>query len=131
ASLVDSLRGNNQAIQLHLYFSGKFGFKATLNVDLGSANSGKFASLFYYNPETKQFEYVSAAKIGSDGKTDLDFTHASDYVVVISNEAMTAPIAQIPDTSEGDNPTTGEKSLSAAAIITAALLTAVLLKRKN
>ncbi len=131
ASIVDKLRGGNQAIQLHLYFSGKFRFKATFSFDAGSSNSGKHANLFYYNPTTKQFEYVSSGKIGSDGKVGLDFDHASDYVVVISDEIMTVPASE-PSNEPAENPKTGNEATSTMLIIMTALAltTAISIKKK-
>ncbi len=130
ASIVDKLRGSNQAIQIHLNFSGKFGFRATLNIDMGSANSGKYANLFYYNPTTKQFEYVSSGKIGSDGKAGLDFNHASDYVVVISSEIMSVPAAD-PSNEPAENPKTGDRTVPFVMIAAVVVLSACTIKLKK
>ena len=50
--LVDDLRGSNNVIQLHLNYDGPFGFRAKLKENFGASNSGKYANLFYFNPQT-------------------------------------------------------------------------------
>jgi len=121
-----------EKLQLFLSFDGDFGLKATLTIDLKKSNSGYFANLFYYNPTTQKLEYVSSGEIGADGKADLDFTHASDYVIMISDEIvtdLTAGEAESEAQTDG-NPPTG-RSFPAMAGVMAIVFAAVLLRRKN
>lgn len=88
AKLVEAVPDAKQTVQLSLDFSGEFGYEMTMNVPLGTENKGMFANLYYYNPVTGKLEFMSAAKIAEDGSADLGFTHASDYVVVISEKNL-------------------------------------------
>ncbi|MDY2848471.1 MAG: YDG domain-containing protein, partial [Oscillospiraceae bacterium] len=84
---IDTLSEGNPSIQFSLKYSGDFGFVASISVPVGAKYNGKTANLFYYNPKTKALEYVSCAAI-SDGKAELDFSHASDWAIVITDEPM-------------------------------------------
>ena len=48
-------------------------------------NAGKFANRFYYNPETKELEFQEAVKIDANGDATFTYTHASDYVIILSD----------------------------------------------
>ena len=44
--------------------------------------------MFYYNPDTKELTLQTVGRIGENGSVELPFIHASDYVVIISEEPM-------------------------------------------
>lgn len=67
---------------------GEFGFDAVLTVDIDNAAPGEYANLFYYNEATGEFEFLCAAVIGDDNKVAFNFKHASDYVVIISEQTL-------------------------------------------
>ena len=67
---------------------GEFGFTATLTINMESKNAGLYANLFYYNEQTGELEFVSAGQIDADGNAELEFTHASDYTIVIDEAVM-------------------------------------------
>ena len=71
--------------QLSLVYDGEFDFTATLTVNVGKENKGKYGNLYYYN-DKKELEWMDSAIIGEDGKVSLDFVHASDYVILIGND---------------------------------------------
>ncbi|MBP1560346.1 MAG: bacterial Ig-like domain-containing protein [Oscillospiraceae bacterium] len=85
--VINNVTGEKSAIQISLAHNGDFGFTATLTIDLGSKNNGLYANLFYYNPKTKELEFMDYGKI-SGGKADLIFTHASDWTIVIDDKPM-------------------------------------------
>lgn len=85
--IVSELAGDNPVQQLSLTHNGDFGFKASLGFNIGSEHSGKFGNLFYYDSEGKM-KFMNAGKIGEDGNVSLDFTHASEYAVVINDKIM-------------------------------------------
>ncbi len=97
ASNVSSLAKDDKAIQLHLEYEGDFGFTAVLTIALGKEYQNLFADLYYYN--NGKFEPVSSGKINADGNVDLTFTHASDYVIVISEKNL-----QNPETGDDNQP---------------------------
>ena len=68
--------------QLSLAYDGEFDFTATLTVNVGSEHKGKYGNLYYYN-DKKELEFIDSAVIGANGNVSLEFTHASDYVIVI------------------------------------------------
>ena len=80
---------------LVLEHEGNFGFKATLSINLES-NDNKYANLYYYNKKTKQLELVDVCLI-ENGKANLDFTHTSDWAIVIS-DTSNEPESSNPDT---------------------------------
>jgi hypothetical protein len=41
--------------------------------------------LYYYNPSKNAFEFLSTSKADNEGNVNLDFKHASDYVMVIDD----------------------------------------------
>jgi len=84
--VINNITGEKSTIEVNLSYSGDFGFTAVLTTNLSSANAGYYANLFYYNPTSKELEYVCADVIADDGTAELTFTHASDYLIVIDDE---------------------------------------------
>jgi len=86
--------------QISLRHDGPFGFSADLYLLVGEEYQGKYANLFYYNPETKALEFVAAQEVGEDGYASFPFVHASDYAVIVDR----APLGDlISDPNEGVN----------------------------
>ncbi len=90
--VLNKVTGENSYITISLKHNGSFGFKAVLTVELSKKNKGLFANLYYYNSKTKKTEFIGADKIGSDGKADFGFTHASDYMIVLDKANHGKPI---------------------------------------
>ena len=86
--------------QISLRHDGPFGFSADLYLLVGKEYQGKYANLFYYNPETKALEFVAAKEVGEDGYASFPFVHASDYAVIVDR----APLGDlISNPNEGVN----------------------------
>ena len=85
---IKALAGDNASIELSLAHDGEFGFTAALRLYVGTQYNGKYANLYYYNEKTGSLEYVKAVKVNADGAVEYEFTHASDYVIVMSNADM-------------------------------------------
>ena len=94
--VINKVSGERYSMNLSLSYDGKFGFTATLTVNMEPKNSGMYANLFYYNEQTGKLEFVSAGQIDSDGNVELAFTHASDYTIVVEANIMS-------DNSQADN----------------------------
>ena len=108
ADKIKALAGDNKTIELSLAHDGAFGFDATLRINVGAENSGKYANLYYYNEKTGALEYVQALKVNADGTVDFKFSHASEYVIVLSNTDMKPAASTTPNAT----PTvTAEKKL--------------------
>ncbi|MDL2273420.1 S-layer homology domain-containing protein [Oscillospiraceae bacterium OttesenSCG-928-G22] len=88
---VLNIDGSVSEVQMRLEHNGKFGFKMVLAVTLEQQNAGYFANLYYYNSETGELEFQSAAKIGADGTAEFSFDHASDYLIVVAEKSL-APV---------------------------------------
>lgn len=100
--VADSAAGGLKYLMLSLAHEGPFGFDITLSIKItGSSNggiaagngtagnyAGMYANLFYYNPALRSLEFISAGRIGEDGMVSLPFTHASDYIAIISAQPM-------------------------------------------
>lgn len=84
SSIVKKLAGDNPVMQLSLAHEGDFGFQATLTLNVGSQYAGKYGNLYYYDSDGKMV-YISSGKVAGDGNVSLTFSHASDYVIVLSN----------------------------------------------
>ena len=84
---VKQLAGNNPVKKVSLTYNGSFGFTAKLKINLGSENVGKYGNLYYYDSDG-YMRYQNAGLIREDGTVELVFSHASEYVVVISDEDM-------------------------------------------
>ena len=87
-AVINNVTGERYSMNLTLSHEGEFGFTAVLTVNMDAANAGLYANLFYYNPESGALEFICAGQIDAEGNTDLTFTHASDYTIVIDTEPM-------------------------------------------
>ena len=87
--ITEKLSENGKVVQVSLSHSGSFGFDAVMTVYLGTTYNGKYANLMYYNPASGAAEFMDCSLI-KNGNASLDFTHASEYAIVISDEPMGA-----------------------------------------
>ena len=111
---IKALAGDNASIELSLAHDGEFGYTATLRLYVGTQYNGKYANLYYYNEKTGSLEYVKAVKVNADGAVEYEFTHASDYVIVMSNADM-KPADAAPATPPTANPTPADQKGSSVA----------------
>ena len=81
--VINNVTGERYFMNLSLAYAGEFGFTATLTINMESKSAGLYANLFYYNEQTGKLEFVSVGQIDADGNVKLEFTHASDYTIVI------------------------------------------------
>ena len=84
-SIVEKLAGGEPARQISLTHNGDFGFKASLTINVGSEHEGEFGNLYYHDSNGK-LVFMNAGQIDEEGNVSLDFSHASDYVVVIGRD---------------------------------------------
>ncbi|WP_455714898.1 InlB B-repeat-containing protein, partial [Anaerosporobacter sp.] len=74
----------NEKFMLDLSHNGDFGCSPVLNVRVGETNA-TYANLYYINEDTKQLEFEQSSKINTDNTVDFNFSHASKYVVILSD----------------------------------------------
>lgn len=99
-SVINTVTGAVDTIQLSLKYDGEFGFTMILSAPLGETNAGYWANLYYYNTRTRALEFQSASKITADGTASFPFSHASDYAIVIdtdSHESVELPFTDVPE----------------------------------
>lgn len=99
-SVINTVTGAVDTIQLSLKHDGEFGFTMTLSAPLGKTNAGYWANLYYYNIRTRALEFQSADKIASDGTAEFALSHASDYAIIIdtdSHEPVELPFTDVPE----------------------------------
>lgn len=82
---VTELAKDKTTHQMSLTYNGGFGLNAILTVNVGDKYKGQNASLYYYNDEG-EFELQSKSAIAQNGYVNFDFSHASDYVIVIEED---------------------------------------------
>lgn len=119
ADIVNNLTGKRYSLSLSLAHSGMLGFTAVLSINLGSDNAGLRAVLYYFNGEA--LEAVGEDKISDDGTAEFNFTHASDYLIVIDGETNSAVGENNPETGEAGKPWGLTLIISMAVIVGAHL----------
>lgn len=85
---VDEFFGDTIASKFSIEHNGEFGFTATLDYSLGAEYIGKYANLFYVVGDGT-FEFMKGALVDENGSVSYSFTHASDYVIAITDEEYT------------------------------------------
>ncbi len=112
-STVQALSGGNPTMQITLAHEGNFGFQATLTIGIGAEHSGKYGNLFYHDSAGKMV-FINAGPVDSNGNVNLMFSHASDYLIVISDRMMSQ--ADVPEglMPEGGGNISQNGSMSAA-----------------
>lgn len=76
------------AIALSLSHDGAFEFQPVLSVHTDAGFAGRFATLFHHNADTGLLEYVDETTVTEAGDILFTFSHASDYVIVISSTSL-------------------------------------------
>ena len=99
--VINALTGERFSMNLTLAYDGEFGFEATLCLNMGEKNQGLIANLFYYNADTNELEFICADEVDENGQTELVFTHASDYTIILDTASM-EPVAGAEDTITTD-----------------------------
>lgn len=116
---IQALAGDNPTRQLTLLHEGDFGFKATLTINMGNEYSGKYGNLYYHDSDGKMV-FINAGKISPNGDVSLEFSHASDYVIVMNDKKMSqtdvpSSIAPMADdkqkVNQNKSPKTGDNGI--------------------
>lgn len=85
--MIKAIAGEgNNAAPFVIAHDGELGLKATLKVQYDPSYADEYANLFYYNPTTKALEFVCVTTIGENGVAEFNFTHASEYVLVVGED---------------------------------------------
>lgn len=81
---------SDDVVLMTLSHDGAFGFNAVLNVNLGTDHDGKYANLYYYNPDTGKLELVDSVLVSADGVAAFNMKHASEYAITFTNKQQIA-----------------------------------------
>jgi len=95
--LTDSIETESGFLQFEIKYDGNFGFKAGLTLPVGTENAGKIATLFWYDTENGILVPQGKNVVNANGNTTFAFTHASDYIVVLSENADEESVAVMDD----------------------------------
>ena len=105
---IQAIAGENSFVrQISLVHEGDFGFKAKLSVNVGNEHAGKYGNLYYHDSAGK-LVFIDAGKISSSGNVSLTFSHASDYMIVMSEQQMSQ--SDVPQELEPDAKPSGNQS---------------------
>ena len=99
---ISSVAKNNQYQTISLNYDGPFGFTASLGFNVGKNNAGKYVNLYYYT-DKNELEYQNTGMVDENGETKLVFTHASEYVAVISDAKPAGTILTSGSPKTGDD----------------------------
>ena len=118
--VVEKAEGSHKK-QISLDHKGNFGCTAALTYEVGTKYNGLYANLFYYNPKTEQLEFADCSLV-SGGKATFMFTHASDYLITISDE----PLGEFEDISSAAGIVSDNGVIGNGAAVSAVLAVLVL-----
>ncbi len=124
SGVVNELAGNNPTRQLTLAHEGDFGFRANLTINVGAEHAGKVGNLFYYNSDHRMI-FMSDPTVGADGSVTFPFSHASSYVIVLSDASMR------PASDKEETGVYNSTLPYAAAIIISAVAAGYVLKKRH
>lgn len=80
---VAEVAGENAFVNISLKHNGEFGFAAYLEFSVTNGYAGRYMNLYHYYDN--QLDYKNSGLINDNGNVKLMFTHASEYVGIISN----------------------------------------------
>lgn len=100
---IETFFGDTLVSKFTVDHSGNFGFSALLKYFVGNDYIGKYANLFYVNGDGT-FDFIEGCLVDENGFASYIFTHASDYVIAITDAEYTGqelnPAPEVPDTGE-------------------------------
>jgi hypothetical protein len=96
---ISGVAGTNAYHTISLDYDGPFGFTARLGFNVGAENVGKYVNLYYMTPDSG-LDYQNTGIVDADGNTSLVFTHASEYLAVISDGASATTNTKSPVTAD-------------------------------
>jgi len=117
--VINNVTGERSSMNISLAYDGEFGFTAVMTINMEPKNAGYYANLFYYNEQISELEFICAHLIDEDGNTELTFTHASEYTIVIDKEPMdgSAVTAEEPEPESTEIPSEEATEASADSVV--------------
>lgn len=112
-NVISNVAGSNPVVQISLAHNGEFGFSAELTLNVGKDYSGKVGNLYYYN-EKGVMEFKNKGTVEENGNVSLQFTHASEYAIVLTEKQA----ATIPQNTTTESKTTTTQTSGAETVKT-------------
>ncbi len=85
---METANADEEYVLMSLAYDGPFTFDATISIPIEEGHEGKVANLYYYNPLTKELEFIGAANVEADGTAKFNMKHASDYVILFADASL-------------------------------------------
>ncbi len=130
-SAIKNITTEENVMQISFEHDGELGFTMTMTINLDKKNKGLYANLFYYNEKTKALEFMGSSLIGNDGATDMDFTHFSNYAIIIDKVSLASEDVAAGAGAESDEALAGSvtenSSRNSVAVIVLVSVMALLL----
>ena len=128
-NVLATLPQDSPIILMSLAHDGPFEFGAVLEVPVNKLNAGKYANLFYYNPDTAEMEFIAASVVSEDGMAEFVMDHASDYAIVLAEQSLdpNPPVEEEP--IENEKPAISEDNsaiVSSVGVVVLVIIIAVL-----
>jgi len=128
-NVLAALPKDSPIILMSLAHDGPFEFGAVLEVPVNKLNAGKYANLFYYNPDTAEMEFIAASVVSEDGMAEFVMDHASDYAIVLAEQSLdpNPPVEEEP--IENEKPAISEDNsaiVSSIGVVVLVIIIAVL-----
>ena len=73
---------------LSLAHDGAFGFGISMSIPVAEEYAGKYANLYYYNPNNATLELIDSVKVDDSLNATFEMEHASDYVITFTDKAQ-------------------------------------------
>lgn len=127
-SVIDNVTGDNFNMEISLAHNGEFGFEAMLTISLGRKYNDCYANLYYYNPSDKAMEFIDCDLI-ANGNAQLIFAHASDYAIVIDEEALGDDVSSAAGAT-AENETMGNETVSVVFALPLVLAAGFVIRKK-
>jgi len=126
--VLDTLPQDSPMILMSLSHEGPFEFEAVLEVPVNKLNAGKYANLFYYNPDTGEMEFIAASLVSADGTAEFKMEHASDYAIVMAENSMdpNPPAEEVDVPEEVENSADGKPIASMVLMVVLIVLISAL-----
>lgn len=85
---IQRIAGSKPYYEIQIPSRADFGLTATFIPKMDISYYGKFANLFYYNKKLNRMEFIRYSPVEDNGYAYFDLNHASEYLLVISDEPM-------------------------------------------
>lgn len=92
--VIAAILDGNKYLEFTLAHDGLFGFDPVLSITLNPENSGRYANLFYYDPEQQKLEFICDSIIDERGIAAFGMEHASSYIIIVSDHSMSGALAE-------------------------------------